>query len=169
MLFTLAPTSSTLTRSDRLDSRDSGHRVKRHSGIRRFLAAILMLLFAVSSFESLIADVHDGDAPPSKGVAVVASGGPAFAGASCRIASVESVSQSNGSDAHASCNSQRAPAHDYHVCHCAHAHTATLSRAPGMLSRFVLASTVALAFDERMPASADRAPSFRPPVALQSA
>lgn len=166
MLSARHPSQTSRIRSDGRGVWGAGQGWRRGTAVHRWIAALLMVLFAVSSFESLIADVHDGDAPSTAGVVVQAKGVPTTVGTACVAVGVAMGATTDAAAASRTCDTPHAPTHDYHVCHCAHAHAAALSMAPEFASRLMIAASAALAFDGRMPASADRALALRPPVSL---
>lgn len=145
------------------------HRFRR-TGVRRSVALLSLALLS-SSFETLIPDVHDGDAsatavtraleaaPHASGVSVVAPGvAPVMPGA----AALEAPSHAPQSGVPAGLP---APAHPVYVCHVAHDH---------VVSAFACATDatwVASATPLTVPTYAGRlvnrsaAPPVRPPIA----
>ena len=129
------------------------HVAKRAGVLRRVTATFLALAFIGFSAETLIADVHDGDAS----VAEVEAAG---------LFAAEMADQPAGIAPAPERHSGEAPStgHSAHVCHCIHAHGGI----PGIsATRPVIAdapSHVSGASD-RMPASVTVEPRIRPPQA----
>ena len=118
--------------------------------VRRFTAGLLALAFMASSAETLIADVHDGDATAQE-VETIASSGNASSGVLLR------------GDAPSE-DSEKSSGHSMHVCHCIHAHGGL----PGHLDVRSESSEARLqvrGVSDRMPASASLEPAIRPPAA----
>lgn len=132
--------------------------------LQRWLAAMLMVVFSISSFESLIADTHDGDAPAPGAVI----------GTSLEIAQCVAPQAGDAPSAVAErpivdCGTHPKQSHDLHVCHCTHAHVVTLSMVPTLTVALVSAVRGLPWLDVQAPASADRALPLRPPVRTRSA
>ncbi len=112
--------------------------------LRPAAAFVLMLSFSLFTAETLIADVHDGDA------------GAAHAGS---IESSAPHSHENSGDAPAG-----SPGHSMHVCHCVHSHAGPTTVAPLLLEPVVNATALPIGSD-RTPRSAERELHLRPPIA----
>lgn len=116
--------------------------------IRRCVSLIVLFCFGLFSLETVIADVHDGDASPSE----LAN---ATAGATAGL--VPTPAQTDGP--------VKAPnPHSGHVCHCAHAHGGLSASAPG-LSAPPLRHDVAPVLRVIRPAKVDLDVHLRPPIA----
>ncbi len=131
----------------------------------------MFVMFAVSTFESLIADVHDGDAQGSALATTLANAvaGTRATDGRCTISAIVDASARASTSADVACGTPRVPAHDFHVCHCSHTHAAALSRAAILLSVIFVTAVAPPPHDGRMPNSADRARTLRPPVSLLTA
>lgn len=125
---------------------------------------MLMVVFSISSFESLIADTHDGDAPAPGGV-VATSSEIAQCVAPLAVDAPSAVAARSIVD----CGTHPTSSHDLHVCHCTHAHVVTLSTVPTLTVALVSALRGLSWSDVQAPASADRALPLRPPVLSRSA
>lgn len=133
--------------------------------LRRWLAAMLMVVFSISSFESLIADTHDGDAPAPGGVVATSSSEIA----QCVAPLAVDVPLAVAVGASVDCGTHPTSSHDLHVCHCTHAHVVTLSTVPTLTVALVSALGGQSWSDVQAPASAERALPLRPPVLSRSA
>ena len=111
--------------------------------IRRNVALILMLSFSYFTFEVVVADVHDGDAPASE-IARLSGDAPG--------APASPDAPVNG------------PTHEMHVCHCAHPHGGLTAR-PVILSHASLTTAVTLTLDVITPDAVDLDHNLRPPIA----
>lgn len=118
--------------------------LRTHHTLRSLTALFLALGFGLFTTESLIADVHDGDA--DRGHVVSVEGPDAHQGGGTNPA--------DGSET---------PSHAAHVCHCVHAHAGVTSDAPS-LSVIEPVRTLAPTGDARQFASIDREPQLRPPI-----
>lgn len=118
--------------------------------VHRLTAGLVALAFMASSAETLIADVHDGDATAQE-VETIESSGMALSSALVPgDAPTENPESSSG--------------HSMHVCHCIHAHGGL----PGLLDVRSEPSEARLhvrSVSDRMPTSASLEPAIRPPAA----
>lgn len=141
--------------------------------LRRFAAALLGVLLFFGCVEPLVADVHDGDASGAEVAAVLGTAfGAPFGGAVSVEDRGDDLGVPSGCVAAGPTQEGRrdgapqdgAPAHAFHVCHCAHAHGGMLTE------RFVLAvaerrvSTRVRARSDRLPPSPAPEHPLRPPV-----
>lgn len=128
--------------------------------LRRAHAVFLALCFGLFSAESLIADVHDGDAPASEqsrynGAADADTGG----GAPATNVPV--------GDLHTHTDGEAPPpssGHSVHACHSGHAHIG-LTAVGVELERAAPEHVAVLASRALPPADAQREPHLRPPIA----
>ena len=158
-------------------------RVLRRSGsptvLRRLLAFVLGVVLLAGCVEPALADACDGDAPrdiaravlphvdgaPAKAAAGVS--GPTVADAPARSVGTDGVATDDVATADATggrSSGDRAPEHAVHVCHCTHAHGATLTDRYALETR---TRPVARAVDvrsDRLPPSPALEPHLRPPV-----
>ena len=119
-------------------------RPRKHSAIRALTALCLILGFSLFTTESLIAEVHDGDADTG------------------HVASVESTGAHH--DGAIPTDGPDRPPHAAHVCHCVHAHAGVTS--PRQSLSVVEPGRSSAPIDlARSLASIDREPQLRPPIA----
>jgi hypothetical protein len=122
--------------------------------LRRVIALFLALCFGFFSAESLVADVHDGDAPASE---------------QSRYAGVVHAGQSSAADlgdahTHSGDENAETSGHSLHACHGAHAHIGMT--ADGMtLPGDGLSHESVPAAAECAPVERRREPQLRPPIA----
>lgn len=116
--------------------------------LRRLVGLLLIFTFGFFSFEELVADVHDGDAPAAELAKAPASHGNL--GASSTETAPDAPPSSGQS-------------HTYHVCHCVHAHGMAPPAAP-VADAHVPAHTGAQSPEVGWPASVDLELSLRPPI-----
>lgn len=136
--------------------------------IRRCTAFLLMLCLAFYSGESLVADVHDGDAAPAELLVSDAAHGMSHASASAAAASVPigEVALLQNATGHTDTGDQSnpQPAHAQHACHCSHAH-GFVDATPRQDAALALSDLSApAAHHVRMPPSLEREPQLRPPI-----
>ena len=127
---------------------------------RRWFALVLALCFGLFSAESLIADVHDGDAPASEQTRYsgAADAGPGT-GAPATTAPA--------ADLHTHSDDEAPPptsGHSLHACHSGHAHIG-LTAVGVELERAAPEHVAVLANRALPPADAKREPHLRPPIA----
>lgn len=131
---------------------------------RRATAVMLALAFFGFSAETLIADVHDGDAPASevaKFGAEHAHGGPDHAPS---LAPIDADADHGAPTPPATPDAPERDGHTYHSCHCAHAHGgAPPTHAP--VAADLYEPSALIAESDRAPASAALEPGLRPPIA----
>jgi hypothetical protein len=144
--------------------RAHGGRLQR-SGVRRFVAALMVALFALSCGESLIADVCDGDELAK--TAAVADSGSATPTAQRTAADGEGTEWrliAHLDDA----TSDHVPAqdrpHGVHVCHCVHAHNGLLSLRTAVVAAIVPVTEAHFTRSDRLPPSPALEPQLRPPA-----
>ncbi len=113
---------------------------------RRVISFIVLLCFGLFSLETVVADVHDGDATAAE--IAQATAGPDNA---------ESGPQS-GEPA------QETTSHEMHVCHCIHAHGGLKAMAMALSAPEKL-HDLAANLDVVAPANVDRDVHVRPPIA----
>lgn len=127
---------------------------------RRCFALVLALCFGLFSVESLIADVHDGDAPASEQTRY--SGAvDAHARDGARAADAPVADLHTHGDGEAPPPSS---GHSLHACHSGHAHIG-LTAVGVELERAAPEHVVVLANRALPPADAEREPHLRPPIA----
>lgn len=133
--------------------------------IRRCISFILLLCLTLYGGESLVADVHDGDATAEE----LRTEGRShdvihFAAQSEAGAATNDGSRSGGSSPDAPLPGQ--PVHAQHACHCVHAHgfVAPTPSPSGALE--VSDLTAPASHPVRMPPSLEREPQLRPPIAV---
>lgn len=148
--------------------------------VRRAFAAMLALTVLSFSFESLIADVHDGDAPAAE-VARVPETSPHTGDAALvhsaawSVADVAQAGPADGltlawADGSSQAQDDRAPgdapptSHSAHVCHGAHEHAAA---APSLPHAAAVAAVGEVTRPTHVPHALSRAtePPVRPPIA----
>ena len=120
-------------------------RLRNGRAIRSLIALFVALGFGLFTTESLIADVHDGDADTGHVASVETSGAHHDGG---RIPLDGPV---------------KAP-HAAHVCHCVHAHASLTSTAQTLSVPSPTHASAPIGAVHRM-ASAEREPQLRPPIA----
>ena len=134
-----------------------------------------MLCLAVYTGESLVADVHDGDATAAELLvagahdaarhAQTASADLAESGTAALHHDTETLTVGDGGqDGHSGDTSPGSPVHTQHACHCAHAH-GFVDAAPRPDEAIALSDLTAPAAQPvRMPPSLEREPQLRPPI-----
>ena len=128
-----------------------------------------MLCLAVYLGESLVADVHDGDAALAELSVADAARGMAHAAASAVPASAEigTAAMLQNADGDVGDTSDRSPAqpvHAQHICHCAHAH-GFVDATPRQDASLALPDPTAPAAQPVcMPLSLESEPQLRPPI-----
>lgn len=125
--------------------------------LRRPIALVLALCFGFYSAESLLADVHDGDATHEELAQVEGSGLHAARHAAIGDAQGDAM---NDSGEHPSGPS----GHDRHACHHAHAHCGWFEENGTDDGSFAATQEPPVAWPDRAPASRDTQPQLRPPI-----
>lgn len=113
------------------------------SPLRRATAVLLATCFGLFTAETLIADVHDGDVGANHPISIETT-----------TAHVGGGPPSVPTEA----------AHSIHVCHCVHAHGGVTPIASASAPR-IESSGGPTIIGDRAPASVDREPPRRPPIA----
>lgn len=123
---------------------------RQHSGVRRYVSALMLILFSLACGEALIADVCDGDA-------------------GSETAAVAAMAAAHGDVA--SSGSEPAPErpHGVHVCHCTHAHGGMLLLRAGIVATIVPVTESHGTRSDRMPPSPALDRHLRPPAFPQVA
>jgi hypothetical protein len=116
---------------------------------RRCVSLFVLLCFGFFSIETVVADVHDGDATAAE---------VAKATAGANVANAAPASDQDGAPANGTTS------HTTHVCHCIHAHGG-LNAVAMALSAPPQSHDVALGFDVIAPAKVDLDVHLRPPIA----
>lgn len=128
--------------------------------VRRLHALLLALCFGLFSAESLIADVHDGDAPASEQTRYSGADDAGLGtGAPARTAPA--------ADLHTHSDDEAPPptsGHSIHACHSGHAHVG-LTALGVELDRPASEHLAVLASRAMPPDDAQREPHLRPPIA----
>lgn len=119
--------------------------------LRRLIALVLAFSFGAYSAESLIADVHDGDAPTSERARFSDAGAGGTHGS-------ELASDSGHEQEH-----QEGSGHSTHTCHASHAHTCIIPSASPM-SFDVVEQSLGLPLLATIPMDLRREPQLRPPI-----
>jgi len=132
---------------------------------RRWFALVLALCFGLFSVESLIADVHDGDAPASEQTRY-SGATDADTPDAARAADVPAA-DAPVADLHTHGDGETPPpssGHSLHTCHSGHAHIG-LTAVGVELERAAPEHVAVLANLALPPADAKREPHLRPPIA----
>lgn len=140
--------------------------------LRRALALLLLVCLGQFMVEAAVADVHDGDATHEELVAVDGAAHRDGPGAvndrapTCaqQDACARAPHAGAPSESHSGERAPGAPGHALHVCHCVHAHGATLSRVPTVAASTVDLGGVALPPVTLAPMSRALEPGLRPPI-----
>jgi hypothetical protein len=140
------------------------------SGVRRFVAALMVALLALSCGESLIADVCDGDELARTATVADSSGATPTA----QLTALDGEGTEWMLIAHLDdSTSDHVPAqdrpHGVHVCHCAHAHNGLLSLRTAVLAAIVPVTDAHFTRSDRLPPSPALEPQLRPPAVSQVA
>lgn len=136
------------------------------SATRRWVAGILLAVLAFSRSESLIADVHDGDARNVDVRDRDAHSGDGRVALSAVAAIDVMTAVSPATPSAPDHGTPDGSTHAFHICHCAHTHVAGLPR-PAESDGPVLAVDERLfAHADQMPESASREAALRPPAPL---
>lgn len=120
---------------------------------RRALAILLALCFGLFSVESLVADVHDGDASAAEQ--------SQYADA---VHAGQSAADRAGAHTHSDNENADQSGHTLHACHGAHAHTGLTSSGPKWAGS-PLRQASATAPSACAPLDQRREPQLRPPIA----
>lgn len=118
---------------------------------RRLIALVLAISFGAYSAESLIADVHDGDATTNERARFSDIGAAGTHGA-------ELASDAGHEQEH-----QEGSGHSTHTCHASHAHTCIIPSALPM-SFDVTEQSLGLPLLATIPMELRREPQLRPPI-----
>lgn len=131
----------------------------RLSSLRRLVAALLWSVLGLTlGAEPLLADACDGDAPAAAVAAVVPhTDGPLLAG-------VLGATGITATEAPAGSEDGSSPEHSIHVCHCTHAHGATLTGGYVITARTRPVTTAVCRCPDRLPPSPALEPRLRPPA-----
>ncbi|MES2523215.1 MAG: hypothetical protein V4617_10980 [Gemmatimonadota bacterium] len=127
---------------------------------RRCFALVLALCFGLFSVESLIADVHDGDAPASEQTRYSGAADADMRGGA-------PATNSPVVDLHTHSDGEAPPpssGHSVHACHSGHAHVG-LTAIGIELERLAPEHLAVLASRALPPVDAQREPHLRPPIA----
>lgn len=134
------------------------HRLRR---LRPLAALVLALCFGFSTAESLLADVHDGDATHQELTRLEGSGRHAAS----HVAHGDGENGAmNDSPEHPGERSSGEEGHDQHACHHAHAHGGWFRTDQVLDGAFPAGHESPLASRDRIPASRDAQPQLRPPI-----
>lgn len=134
------------------------HRLRR---LRHLAALVLALCFGFSTAESLLADVHDGDATHEELTQLEGSG--RHAASHVAHGDVEKGAMS-GAREHPGERSSDEEGHDQHACHHAHAHGGWFRPGAALDGTIAAVHESPLASRDRIPASRDAQPQLRPPI-----
>ena len=125
--------------------------------LKRFIATVLFLGFGLFSLESLIADVHDGDASAAE----VASAPSASGVTDLSVAAIDS---GGGSEKGPDGVPQPRSGHGAHVCHCVHLHGYFVTAVPA-LAPLPTSDQASMRFELRTPDQVALDVHLRPPIA----
>lgn len=130
--------------------------------LRHLTALVLALCFGFSTAESLLADVHDGDATHEELTQVEGSGRHA---ASHVAHGDMEMGAMHDSREHPGERSSGEEGHDQHACHHAHAHGGWFRTDEAPNGALAAGHESPLASRDGIPASRDAQPQLRPPIA----
>lgn len=139
----------------------TGMHFRRLRRLRHLTALVLSLSFGFATAESLLADVHDGDATHEELTQVEGSG--RHAAAHVAHGDMDEGARID-SRAHPGERSSGPAGHRQHACHHAHAHGGWFRTDEALDGEVAACHESPIASPERFPASRDAQPQLRPPI-----
>lgn len=129
--------------------------------LRQVTALVLSLSFGFATAESLLAEVHDGDATHEELTQVEGSG--RHSASHVAHGDVEAGEMSDSRE-HPGERSSGPANHDQHACHHAHVHGGWIRTEESVEGAVAASHESPIASQDRVPASRDAQPQLRPPI-----